>query len=203
MKTLSDCLKERFGDNRVLQVLDNEQQPFRLLELALETKVPIRVFITDGLSERQQPTPKESNIPEFIELAIALPEYWDFEDLDNPKWNWPLEWLLKIANYQLENPEKWLAHGHTFSSKTEVAEGLSFSHFILTDPIELEAYLYPIELKDKTVQILVLFPLFENEFIYKNNKGSFKFLRKYRVKNGNEIIDSFRQSAMHRKWGIF
>jgi hypothetical protein len=203
MKTLIDCLKARFGENRVSHVLDNEQQSLRLLQLELETKVPVRVFMTDGLSKRQQPTPDHTDIAQFIELAIALPDYWDFEDLDDSKWKWPLEWLLKIANYQLENPEKWLAHGHTFSTKSQVAEGLTFSHFMLTDPIELESYLYPVDLEDKKVHILVLFPLFENEFIYKGQKGTFKFLRKYRAKNGNEIIDSFRQSVMHRKWGIF
>lgn len=197
------ALQKRFGDHRVLEVPTKEGE-VPLLIVDLELKSPVTLIVTNGLSNYTMDVPEKVAGRENIELYFCLPSYWEWEDAENPRMNWPFEWIQRLAKH-LTDKQTWFGAGHTFPCG---AEGATFSStmkqdfFVLLDPILLEAELAPIQMEDKRVHFLAVVPLFKKEFEYKQSRGTFKLL--YRMKNHGvtEKLDDFRGSILKKRWGL-
>lgn len=202
MSTLSQALGDRIGEHRVHELPDPSGENIDLLLLDIESKVPIRVLMTDGLSNYKMPVPEKFDDRSFNEIYFALPSYWDLEDTENPQMNWPIQKLRKLANHVIEK-NTWYGPGHTFSNGTPpepLSSTMSQEHLLLTDPIILEDILQPLSVDIKEVFFLAIVPIFYQEFERKQHKGYFKFIRKFRSQNGNEILDDYRESIYKSRW---
>ena len=160
--------------------------------------------MTDGLSHYQMPVPEKYKDRAFNEIYFALPSYWEIDEQDNPKMNWPIQKIKKLANHVIEN-ETWYGPGHTFANgnpSEPLSETMKQDYLMMAEPIFLEEILQPLEIAGNTVHFLALIPLFYQEFERKQNKGYFKFIRKFRGGNGNEILDDFRTSIYKSRWRI-
>lgn len=205
MSELRKALESQIGEHRVHSFSNGSEDYIDLLLLDIETKVPIKILITDGLSEYKMPVPEKHKGREFNEIYFALPSYWEIEEKENPLMRWPIDQIEKLAKHVVEN-ETWYGPGHTFSNgnpPAPLSENMKQNHLVLTEPILLEDLFQPITLNEKTIHFLAIVPLFEDEFDRKMSSGYFKFVRKFRAKNGNEVLDDFRTSIYKNRWRIF
>ncbi len=204
MTELEKALEHHLGSHRIQSIPDESGENIDLLLLDIESKVPVKVLMTDGLSHYQMPVPEKYKDRAFNEIYFALPSYWEIDEKDNPKMNWPLQKIKKLANHVIEN-ETWYGPGHTFSNgnpSEPLSETMKQDYLIMADPIFLEEIFQPMEVAGNTVHFLALIPLFHQEFERKQSKGYLKFIRKFRGGNGNEILDDFRTSIYKSRWRI-
>ena len=204
---LVDILEKRFGEHRVAAFLPPQhgENTIDLLKIDLEVRFPVTVIMTNGLSAYNMPVPEKKAEHSNVELYFCLPSYWDLDDLSNPNFSWPFALLDRLSNHLLDK-STWYGVGHTFANGNPpqaLSEKLKANHLLLTEPILLEEHLQPIVTPDKSIHFLAITPIFEQEFDYKNSKGYFKFMRKYRSKNHNELVDDFRQSCLKSRFRIF
>ena len=205
MSELKKALEEKLGEHRVHSFNRGVEDYIDMLLLDIETKIPMKILMTDGLSEYNMPVPEKYKGREFNEIYFALPSYWEIEEKENPLMKWPLDQIQKLAKHVIEN-ETWYGPGHTFSNGNppqSLSENMKQNHLLMADPILLEDLLQPIDLEGKNIYFLAIIPLFEDEFDRKMSSGYFKFIRKFRAKNGNEVLDDYRTSIYRSRWRIF
>lgn len=205
MSELKSKLEKRFGKNQVNDFSTGDDDFIHLLEIDVDLKqFPMRIIMTDGMSEYKMPVPERFSEWESTEIFFCLPSYWDLEDRENPKMNWPLEVIQRLVKNVLEN-KTWYGPGHTIANGNPpkaISETMKQEYFLLATPIALEDYLQPLTVNGQEVHFLAIIPLFNQEYERKKSLGYFRWIRKYRSKNGNEVLDDFRQS-IHKKRRFF
>ena len=204
---LVQTLAKRFGEHRIMpfSVPTETKSTISLLKIELELHFPVTVIMTNGLSLYDMPVPEKRADQANVELFFCLPGYWDFNDLTNPNYHWPFTVIDRLTNNLLDI-KTWYGVGHTFANGNPpqaLSEKQKANYLLLTEPILLEEHFQPIEEIEKPIHFLAITPVFEEEFDYKNSKGYFKFMRKYRSKNYNELVDDFRQSCLKSRFRIF
>lgn len=199
MSSLKTALSKRFGAHRVSEYPSETNDYIDLLKLELETKFPLTVLMTNGMSDYKMPVNGHFEGKEHNEIYFCLPAYWDLKD---PNMSWPLELIQKLAKNVIEN-ETWYSAGHTIANGNP-AESFSTTmkqeYLLLTDPIVLEDYLQPLKLSEKEIHFLAIVPIFYDEYERKIYKGYPKWIRKFRSKNTTEILDEHRQSIHKSRW---
>ncbi|RFC55554.1 suppressor of fused domain protein [Brumimicrobium aurantiacum] len=202
MSELKKALSNRFGEHRVHDYIESEDRYIDLLQIDLEKKFPVTIICTHGLSDYEMPVIERYKDRKFTELFFCLPGYWDLNDKENPNMMWPLEVIQKLTKNVIEN-KTWYGPGHTIANgnpSVEISETMKQDHFLLADPIEFEDYLAPINIDGKTVHFLAIIPLFHKEYEQKTHKGYRKWIKKFRSRNGNEILDDYRKSIYKSRW---
>jgi hypothetical protein len=204
MSNLSKAIAAKIGEHRVHELPDESGNNVDLLLLEIESKVPIRLLMTDGLSNYKMPVPQRYEDRAYNELYFAIPSYWELDDLSNPNMNWPIEKIKKLTNHVIEH-QTWYGPGHTFSNGNPpepFSENMKQTYLLLADPIMVEDILQPFGFGEKTIHFLAIIPLFEEEFLRKQHIGHLKFIRKYRSRNGTELLDDYRESIFKSRWRI-
>lgn len=207
MKTeLEQAMIKRFGENRVQAYSKSNKDACDLLLLSLEKNSPITVVMTNGLFTKNMPVPEKYKNRNRCELYFCLPDYWDWEDVENPRMNWVFTWIQKFAKHLLEK-DTWYGPGHSFPAGNPpeaISETMQQKYFMLADPLLLEHELTPILLEsEEEVHFYGIIPIFEDEFDFKVAKTTVKFLKKYTAKRHTEKLDDFRASIRKAKYRIF
>ena len=198
---MKQALIKRFGEHRVSDLPVNDGD-MSLLILDLELKTPVTIVMTNGLSDYKMPVPEKEVGLEYNELFFCLPNYWEWEDTDNPRTNWVFPWIQRLAKYVVEE-NSWFGHGHTMPCGKEMkslSPTMKQNHFILLNPMLLEQELAPIEVGGKTINFLAIVPIFPDEMDYKQGKGTRKMLIKLINKGITEKLDDFRKTSLKSKW---
>ncbi len=202
MSELKNQLDKRFGKNQVNEFPLGGDEYIHLLDIDVTTRQnQMRIIMTDGLSDYKMPVPKRYKAWEATEIYFCLPSYWDIKDYENPQMNWPLEIVQRLVKNVIEN-QTWYGPGHTIAHGNPpkpISKTMKQSYFMLSEPIALEDHLQPLEVKDKEVHFLAIIPLFSQEFDRKRSQGYQKWIRKFRIKNGTEVLDDYRKSIYKRK----
>ena len=205
MNELKEYFESRFGEHRVSDFeIDWVEVPLLKIELELSAS-PVTVIMTNGLRNYAMPVPEKLMGQEHIELFFCLPSYWELTDLKNENMSWPVTWLEKLGTH-LVNSATWYGPGHTFANGNphkSFSLTMKPNHLILTEPIKLEEHFPSTRLGEHHVSFLAVVPIFEQEFDIKMSKGFVKFLRKFRAKNGNEIVDDYRENIFKSRFRIF
>lgn len=190
---IADILKKNFKNFKEIKIKENTFNYFECPQLP-----DTRVLMTSGLSEFKMNVHEKHLGEEYAELFFLLPVYWNVEDLHVKENEWVFSCLLKIQRH-IQNENTWIGNGHTFSMKemsVPFFKKSTLSHFMVSDPVELNQLLKPIVLEEKTIRFLALIPLYRNEFSFKEARGTFKMeekLRQYRV---TEKMDGYRESVI-------
>lgn len=201
MLELKEVLEERFGSHRVNEIPAVDGK-FSLLVIDLELNSPVTVLMTNGLSDYKMPVHEKLAGREYNELYFCLPNYWEWDAIDNPKMNWVYEWIERIAKHAVDK-QTWFAPGHTLPAGKEenaLSETMLQNNFFISDPLLLERELEAITIGDKTIHFLAIIPIFKDEMNYKQARGTFKFLQKLATSNTSEKLDDFRGSVLKRRW---
>lgn len=205
MDEFKEILAERFGEHRVSD-FPTQSIDVDLIKLELELSLsPVTVLMTNGLRNYSMPVPEKFKEQGHIELCFCLPGYWDFSATANNNMQWPLRWLDKLAKHLIDK-ETWYGPGHTFANGNPpqpFSQMMKPNHLILLEPIKLEEHLSPLHTSEKTIHFLAIVPIYEQEFDIKMAKGFGKFLQKFRARNGNEIVDDYRENIYASRFRIF
>lgn len=202
MNDLKSVLQARFGDHRVKDYPIKDEDYIDLLKIEVELKFPLRIIATNGLSSYSMPVPERYQGKERVELLFCLPGYWDLEDHDNYNMTWPLEVIQKLTKNVIEN-ETWYGPGHTIANGNpadSISETMKQDYFLLSDPIVLEDLFLPVIVNGEKVHFLAIIPIYHQEFERKQHQGYPKWIKKFRLRNGNEILDDYRKSIYKSRW---
>lgn len=206
MTQIEHAMIAKFGEHRVQAYTKTEQDACDLLLLSLEKNSAVTVVMTNGLFEKKMKVPEKFADRTRCELYFCLPDYWDWEDVENPQMNWVFNWIQKLAKHLLEN-DTWYGPGHSFPAgnpPSAISQTMKQSYFMLSDPLLLESELYPITLENKEeVCFYGIIPIFEDEFDFKAAKTTVKFLKKFTAKRHTEKLDDFRESIRIKRYRIF
>lgn len=198
MNILQESLEKRL--NKSVQIIENEWGSFILFQPNQASTC--NVLMTNGLSDFKMPVHEKHVGEEYNELYFLLPNYWNIEAIENPKFNWVFSWLQRLKNFAIEK-SAWYGHGHTFPCGQEM-QSLSASmlqnHLILTRPIELDEDLAEINLEDKSIGFLGVIPIFPDEMDFKQGRGTVQLFEKLRTFNITEKLDDFRSTVLKSRW---
>lgn len=175
-----------------------------LLLLELESKSPVSVLMTNGLSKFKMKVPEKMAGREFNELYFCLPSYWDWSDLENPRMNWVYPWIQRLTKFVIEK-DTWFGPGHTMpcgQDMQSLSDTMLQNHFFLSDPILLAEELKPVEVNRNTIHFLGIIPIFPDEMDYKQGKGTFKLLKKLSQHGVTEKLDDYRSTILKSKWTL-
>ncbi|PKR79709.1 hypothetical protein CW751_13815 [Brumimicrobium salinarum] len=202
MSELKTALEKRFGAHRVSEYPQQDGDYIDLLKIDIEKKFPLTILSTHGMSDYTMPVPERYKGREHNEIFFCIPGYWELDNKENPNFNWPFEVIQKLARNVIEQ-KSWYGPGHTIANGNptkEISETMKQEYFLMADPIFLEDYFPPLQVGDRMVYFLAIIPLFHKEFERKMHKGYPKWIKKFRARNGNEILDDYRQSIYKSRW---
>lgn len=168
---------------------------------------PYNILVTSGLSSAPMKTPKEQDEYKYAELFMLLPKDWlltneSFKDENN---YWPIRCLKKLASFP-HYFDAWLWFGHTipngdppepFASKTKLCGS------ILLPPSLPSKEFGRIKEQGKTIFLLNVVPLYEEEMNYKLRKGVNGLLSRFDKFRISEVVDINRENTCKKKFGIF
>jgi tetratricopeptide (TPR) repeat protein len=125
------------------------------------------------------------NVPEELkqlnvdraELMICLPPDWQFDDLENEEWYWPLRWLKILARLPIEE-DTWLGWGHTIPKGEPFAQNTGLSTILLLNPGAFDRKSFTCRLPGGLVNFYQMVPLYKEE-------------TEFKVKNNTEILLNF------------
>ena len=207
MSKLLEQISTVFGEKNVRTIQkefssNTEQKSVSFIQIDIQKRSPIKVLMTNGLSDYKMPVSEKFAGREFNELFFCLPSYWDLEDESNKNMSWVFDILNRLKNHVIDK-ETWFGVGHTipFANPIQnISETMKEKYFFLSDPIFLEQELIPIEIDGKTIHFLAIIPIFEDEFDYKIGKGTYKFQKKLSYHTVTELLDDYRSTVLKSKW---
>ncbi len=202
MSELKTALEQRFGAHRVSDFPTGDDGYIDLLKIEVEKKFPLTIISTNGLSSYEMPVPDRYQERKHTEIFFCLPGYWDLEEKENHNMMWPLEYIQKLAKNLIEK-ETWYGPGHTIANgnpSLHISETMKQEYLLLADPIELEDFFAPININGVETYFLAIIPLFHKEYEQKMHSGYPKWIKKFRGRNGNEILDDYRTSIYKSRW---
>jgi hypothetical protein len=194
-------LIKRFGEHFVRQIeVNSTEMPLLLVTLNFDNQ--LRILITNGLSDFKMEVPEKVVGREFNEIYFCLPSYWDVNDRENSNMNWIFDWIQRLAKHVVSK-NTWFGHGHTIPCGNPfkaLSSTMKQNHFFLSDTMLLTDELNPVELEDKTVYLLSIIPIFEEEMDYKQGKGTLKLSQRLMNHGITEKLDDYRGTVLRSKW---
>ena len=201
MTELENNLISRFGDKNVISVPVAEGE-IPLLRILVDSKPPVTLLMTNGLSDFTMTVPELEIGREHNEIYFCVPSYWDLNAKENPNMNWVYYWIQRMAKH-VKDKNSWFGPGHTMACGNpfqNVSAINGCNHFILNNPMLLQEELTPLTVEGKTIYFLAIIPMFEDEMDYKQGKGTQKLLKKLQSNGVTEKIDDFRCTVLRSKW---
>ncbi|HIA51768.1 MAG TPA: suppressor of fused domain protein [Candidatus Melainabacteria bacterium] len=163
-------------------------------------KKPYYTLCTMGMSNIRMPAPNEDSC--FAEILTCLPKDWNFDDLDDPDWNWPINWLKDIASYAYTH-NAYLSFDHTIPNGNPpepVASNTDFCGFLIALPLNFPGDFYQLRIgKEKCINFYSIIPLYEEEMQFTLSNKIEKFYKKLFDNKVNEIININRPNLCLRK----
>lgn len=189
-------LEEYVGKiSALIEEISDHAQPNAVSVAVIEpnAKKPHYTLCTLGLSKAQI-----SN----VEIMACLPSDWNLEELDNPVWNWPFNWLREIVGFaQTQNIpfslDQTIPNGNppeTLASNTELCG------FLIGLPLNFPGDFYQLKIDDKTcINFYSLIPLYEEEMQFTKSCKIERFYKKLFENRINEVIQIQRPNLCSRK----
>lgn len=198
-------LKNRLGDHRI-QLLQNPLHPEQqIAHVFLELETPVTLVMTYGLSDYSMPVSEKWKGHEHTELFFCLPTYWDFEDIENPHFNWVYDWIFRLEQFAKER-NTWFGPGHTLpcgNPAVQLSPTMLQNQFFFIEPLFVKQAMQPLKVGDRTVHFLAIVPIFSDELDYKMGKSAANLVRKLIGKKSDERLDDYRVSTMRSRFSFF
>ncbi len=143
---------------------------------------PYAVLATSGMSSKAMRVPEGAEQYEFAELLMYLPADWPVEKdiVNDAKYDWPIEWLRRIANFPHEN-NTWIGWPSATFTNGEPPEPFSentgLDSFLVLDNSDDMPEL--INSKGNRVQFYEMYPIYMEELNLINDKGVDALLDKF------------------------
>lgn len=204
METRLQQLQERFGAAQVRVLAPRTTDNTEMILISLQRRSKIHILMSSGLSDYCMPVDEKNKGFEFNEIYFCLPSHWDEDLSENSNFYWAFHWLQRLVKFVTER-NTWFGVGHTIpcgNPPLPLSSTMKQNFFLFLEPQFLKEELTPIELADKTIHFLAIQPIFEIEFDYKMDKGIYKLRKRMDRHDITELLDEYRVTALHRKWGL-
>jgi len=164
-------------------------------------------LVTSGMSDKSMITPVEASEFRYAELVMYLPSTWplDREHSRLEEYYWPVR-LLKDLTKMPHMLETWLGPGHTIANG-EPAEPYA-ANTRMCGSVLLEPVLEPTGFRSlkaspvKTINYLLVFPLYKEEMIFTMKYGMDMLLERLEKKRISPILNICRESLCNMRKGI-
>ena len=195
---------------RVDQYLKNNFEPYETINwqgeqfhyFEIKELSDTRVLMTSGLSDFKMQVHEKHLGEEYAELYMLLPGYWSESSLKEAENEWVFQCLSKTKKH-IKESNTWFGHGHTFSFKDlelSLFQVSDETQFIVSNPIQLKPFLPPLKSEDHTILFLSIIPVFRKEVHFKESRGTFKLMEKFRTYGVTEKIDTYRESVIKSRF---
>jgi uncharacterized protein len=149
-------------------------------------------LFTTGLSLNPMNTPLEYVEWSLGELYIELPGNWEIDRLDDPQWNWPIEWLRYLARHPIEN-DSWMPPAYIVANQDPpepIAAGTKLSCFLLFADKNF------VRSDKQTVHLHRVMPVHTKERQFQIDRGITALLKEFDRKSAGVIVDMKRKSVI-------
>ena len=184
------------GKESLTEIIPTSGVPLTIHVVPATTKRPYITLFTAGMSEEPLDVTAENKEYEYAELFIQLPKDWKYKDLKNPRWNWPIVWLRKIADMAQES-EGGLGGGVTIIADDDppspIAPGLPFTSMLLMAEHELSS------IENSNVHLYRLTPLHTDERDLEFRQGLPALMNAFDKKSMPFIVDINRKSVVRKE----
>ena len=155
-------------------------------------------LITDGMSNMPMNVPDNLEDYRYAELMINLPSDWLLspDALMNEKFNWPVDWLIKIAKYPFQND---IYLGEEFSiiengqPPEKISSSVDYTCFLLF--LSKAEFYRPVFKNGKRVNIYTVFPIYTEEKEYEENNGVHSLLSRFKELGIDIVVNATRENA--------
>lgn len=182
-----------FGDiSHIYHVLNTNSQVINIFQIPPSTKYPFYLLVSCGMGSRKMRVP-ENDIPNRIELLIAVPAYWNMHQLDDIKWGWPFNCLRYLTQYPFVY-NTWLGQGHIITNDAPLAPTTDQCGIWLEYPFSYPQDALFCNLSYfKKICFLQMIPLYPEEINYKEAHGT-KALEELFGKEFSMVVNPLRRN---------
>lgn len=172
--------------------------PIKIHVIKHEGEERCLILATSGMSARAMSVPKGAQAFRYSELLMYLPYDWPLssESMNNPDYNWPVEWLRRIAHYPHLQGTWMGGHSGTFSNEEPpepFAKNTQLSCMLaLSNPGESGQLIKP---NGDIIQFYSLYPIYKEERELVMEYGEGKLLEKFQKYEVSAIIDVNRMNV--------
>ena len=169
----------------------------------LPTETPVAVHVipsnpncseitlfTNGLADRPMKTPAGKEEWSRSELFMQLPKDWKIDQVDDPVWGWPFQWLREIAQLPARN-NTWFGGKVCIIDLGELTPGLRFRGCFMHDQHFYQSTTMP----GIIVTLYRVIPLTGNEIEFERKHGTANLLAAMDLIDVPPIVDMNREDA--------
>jgi len=154
-------------------------------------------LVTSGMRHRRMNVPLGEEEFAHAELCINLPADWPLTNVifEKPETSWPIEWLLRIADYPEDN-NTWLGGDiaiiHNENPPEPIASGLGFTCMLLAEGASLEPFT-----REDGAQVVfyTLYPIYTEEMEFEKTHDSRKLIEKFMDCGWTMVVDPDRPNV--------
>ncbi len=168
---------------------------------------PLTLFTT-GMSDRAMAIPAGAEEFAYAELMIRLPADWKLDQLEDPRWYWPVRWLKMLARMP-HDLSTWLGFGHTIPNgdpATPLADNTELCGMLLLPPISFPREAYSVTAPSgRVINLWALYPVYDDEMKLKLKRGTDALLDAFERAKVSDVVAIDRRSSVARKkvFGLF
>lgn len=198
-RAIEDHLDRFFGDEEGIQVFDEKVSPDFHLDvywIQANRKRKFHILLTSGVSSIPMNVPA-SSLNSRIELFMLLPDDWpfDMEQLQQEKNYWPIGLLKDMGRYPHAHGT-WLGSGHTVpEGQGKTIADTRFAATLLMKSKTLSSDFQRVPFGGSVIDLLMLFPLYGEEYEFKRAAGIHGLASELDAKNVSDIIDVTRANV--------
>jgi hypothetical protein len=209
IEEISNHIEKHVGKiNSVLHELISDTVHIDIHHVLPTTETPLHFLVTSGMSDLPMTVSKDPEELKYLELMIVLPGSWEIssEAFNEERCYWPIRQLKYLARFP-HKYNSWFGYGHTIPNGNPAepfAENTKLDGIILLTPSQVPSEFLNLKINDnKTIEFLVVFPLYPEEMELKLRKGSDALLNKL-IENGiDDIVVIDRKNVAKKRFGIF
>ena len=198
-RAIEQHLDRFFGEEDTIVVFDEKVSPDFHLDvywIQANQKRNYHILLTSGVSSIPMNVPDPS-LNSRIELFILLPPDWPFgiEQLQDERNYWPIGLLKDLGRYP-HSHKTWLGFGHTVpEGQGKTIAGTRFAATLLKKSKTLPPEFQRAEFGDSFIDLLMLFPLYDEEYAFKRVAGIEGLEAEFDAANIADIIDVTRSNV--------
>jgi hypothetical protein len=169
---------------------------------------PYHTLITAGMSSIAMPVPPEVDAPHRLELMMTLPEDWKPDrDLSDQRVHWPTHLLQSLSRLPREQPDRWLAWGHTIPNGTPpqpLGPQTALCGVIIAPSLLVPVAFYEMSIDGERVAFYSAIPLYREELELQQREGMESLLGRLLHKDINDVVYLKRRNvAKKKRFGLF
>jgi hypothetical protein len=161
---------------------------------------PFQRLVTSGMAELPMTVPEAFDGTPFAEMTIAIPPDWtlDKDSFEDESVYWPIRLLKQLARLP-HDYSTFLGYSHTIPNGNPpepYAQGTRLCCALIAPPLVAPEGFGEIEREGRSLKLLGVLPLYEDEMEFKLKRGSDALFRLFDKAGLSDVVDADRPSVV-------